>query len=275
MEKRKGSTEIPNFVLVNEVETGEIGHSGNRVSGEGQSKGNIMHFNPRVEFPAFDGSNPRQWVKKCAKYFNLCKIPDDQKVDLASMHLQGKAEVWFSSYILGRKHVDWDDFIVDLCARFRGDMGRQVVEEFNKLHQGGGLDDYLEAFEELKALLLLKNPTLPNDYFVDSFIGGLKPSIKYFVRAFHPKTLLEAVEYAKSHEETLEAIKRNQVLPRTITSNSHKGLLLLPMSYQGPRVNGPSQTTQLKPKTLTPAERAEKLAKGLCFFCNQHYEKGH
>jgi len=59
MEKRKGSTEIPNFVLVNDAETGEIGHSGNRVSGEGQSKGNIMHFNPRVEFPAFDGSNPR------------------------------------------------------------------------------------------------------------------------------------------------------------------------------------------------------------------------
>jgi len=122
---------------------------------------------------------------------------------------------------------------------------------------------------------LLKNPTLPNDYFVDSFIGGLKPSIKSFVRAFHTKTLPEAVEYARSQEETLEAIKRNQVLPRTIPANSHKGLLPLPRGYQGPRVNGPSQTTQLKPKTLTSAERAEKLAKGLCFFCDQHYEKDH
>ena len=82
------------------------------------------------------GALQRQWVKKCAKYFNLCKIPDDQKVDLALMHLLGKAKVWFSSYIIGRKHIEWDDFIVDLCARFRGDMGRQVVEEFNKLHQG-------------------------------------------------------------------------------------------------------------------------------------------
>jgi len=33
--------------------------------------------------------------------------------------------------------------------------------------------------------------------------------------------------------------------------------------------------TQNKPKTLTPAERAEKLAKGLCFFCDQPYERGH
>ena len=96
----------------------------------------------------------------------------------------------------------------------------------------GGLDDYLEAFEELKALSLLKI-TLPNDYFVDSLIGGLKPSIKSFVRAFHPKTLPKAVENAKSQEETLEAIKRSQVLPRTITANSQKGLLPLPTSYKG------------------------------------------
>jgi len=132
-----------------------------------------MHFNPKVEFPTFDGSNPRNWVKKCAKYFNLCRISDDQKVDLALMYLQGKAETWFSSYILGRNHIVWDDFIVDLCARFRDDMGRQVVEEFNKLNLIGELDDYLEKFEELKALLLLKNPSLSNNYFVDSFIGGL------------------------------------------------------------------------------------------------------
>ena len=33
MEKQKGSTEIPNFVLVNEAETGEIGHSGNSSEG--------------------------------------------------------------------------------------------------------------------------------------------------------------------------------------------------------------------------------------------------
>jgi len=89
------------------------------------------------------------------------------------MYLQGKAETWFSSYILGRNHIVWDDFIVDLCARFRDDMGRQVVEEFNKLNLIGELDDYLEKFEELKALLLLKNPSLSNNYFVDSFIGGL------------------------------------------------------------------------------------------------------
>jgi len=30
-----------------------------------------------------------------------------------------------------------------------------------------------------------------------------------------------------------------------------------------------------KPQTLTASERAEKLAKELCFFCDQPYERGH
>lgn len=117
LEKHKGNLEgsTPNFVLVNK---GESGQSGSSESGEVQSQGNIMHFNPKVEFPLFDGTNPRNWVRKYAKYFNLCKIPDDQKVNLASMYLHGKAEVPFGSYILGQRHVVWDDFIMDLCARF-------------------------------------------------------------------------------------------------------------------------------------------------------------
>jgi len=39
---------------------------------------------------------------------------------------------------------------VDLCARSRDDMGRQVVEEFDKLQQIGELDDYLENLRNSK-----------------------------------------------------------------------------------------------------------------------------
>ena len=75
-----------------------------------------FRFLPKLEFPSFDGSNPRNWVKKCSRYFSLCKIPDHQRVDVASIHLVGKAEMWFSSYIAVRRNVDWSDFIVDVCC---------------------------------------------------------------------------------------------------------------------------------------------------------------
>lgn len=66
---------------------------------------NSFQFNPKVEFPSFDGNDPKGWIKKCTRYFTLCKISDDQKANLASLHLKGIAETWFSSYVMGRRNV--------------------------------------------------------------------------------------------------------------------------------------------------------------------------
>ena len=115
---------------------------------------NSFRFLPKLEFPSFDGSNPRHWVKKCSRYFTLCKIPDSQRVDVASIHLIGKAEIWFASYVAVRKNVDWSDFIVDVCNRFKEELGSKVVEDFHKLQQLGSVEEYLDKFEDLKSLLL-------------------------------------------------------------------------------------------------------------------------
>jgi len=85
---------------------------------------------PKLEFPSFDGSNPRNWVKKCSRYFVLCKIPDSQRVDVASIYLTGKVETWFASYITIKRNVDWNDFIVDVCNRFREELGSKIMEAF-------------------------------------------------------------------------------------------------------------------------------------------------
>lgn len=81
----------------------------------------------------FDGLSPRNWIKKCGRYFNLRKIPEAQRVDLASIYLVGKAEIWISNYIAVKKSVQWDEFIMDVCARFKEELGSRVVEDFSKL----------------------------------------------------------------------------------------------------------------------------------------------
>jgi len=75
-------------------------------------------------------------------------------VDVASIHLIGKAEIWFASYVAVRKNVDWSDFIVDVCNRFKEELGSKVVEDFHKLQQLGSVEEYLDKFEDLKSLLL-------------------------------------------------------------------------------------------------------------------------
>lgn len=63
----------------------------------------------------------------------------NKKVDLASLYMIDKAEGWVSGYLSGRRNVDWDDFIVDLSARFKDDTSN-IVENFNKLSQQDNLE---------------------------------------------------------------------------------------------------------------------------------------
>ncbi|KAJ8440801.1 hypothetical protein Cgig2_000689 [Carnegiea gigantea] len=98
-----------------------------------------------------------------------------------------------------------------------------------------------------------------------------------FTRAFKPTTLTEAVNYARLQEATVQAMKaldRNKSL--SYQKLPQRGLLPTPTATGfKPLASPPTVMPANKPKTLTAAERAEKLAKGLCFFCDQVYEKGH
>jgi len=56
--------------------------------------------------------------------------------------------------------VTWEEFVVDMCARFRDNLNSKMVEDFNRLQQTGILDEYLEKFEELKALILIRTSNM-------------------------------------------------------------------------------------------------------------------
>ena len=61
---------------------------------EGRSK----YFNPilpKLEMPMFATGNPREWIRKCQKYFLNYQIPDNQKVEMIEMFLEGKDDNWF------------------------------------------------------------------------------------------------------------------------------------------------------------------------------------
>lgn len=59
------------------------------------------NHNSRVEFPYFDGApgaDPCSWLRKCERYFHYNHITEvEEKLELAVLHLNGKAEAWFFS----------------------------------------------------------------------------------------------------------------------------------------------------------------------------------
>lgn len=111
-------------------------------------------------------------------------------------------------------------------------------------------------------------------------MGGLKSGVKPFVKAFKPKTVSAAVEIARLQEETLKSI---QYKPSKFTPFGSK---TLPPLLPNPPVKPSSQPTHPVTKSFTPRNaknfkyipadvRAEKIAKGLCYYCDQPYDRNH
>ena len=92
-----------------------------------------LSFSPKLEFPRFNGDNPNEWIRKCSKYFKLCKIQDEQKVDLASLYITNKAATWVASYFALQPMVGWLKFCIAVRARFLGRSLDNAVENFNRL----------------------------------------------------------------------------------------------------------------------------------------------
>lgn len=248
-----------------------------------------LGMSPKLEFPKFSGTNPRIWVKKCCKYFSLCKIFDEQKVDLASLNMTDKAESWMMNYLFVRRIVvvDWNDFVVDLYARFKDSTGLDVVERFNRLQQQKSIEEYIDEFENLRSVMLMNNHVLPDSYILESFIGGLRPAVKPFVKAFKPVTIAHAMEYARLQEETLSSTVQTYRYNKQNYPTSKDGQNFSTLTnYKPPLL----PTPQTKPNTsliskivpnsrnyrYIPADvRQEKIAKGLCYYCDQPYSREH
>lgn len=95
--------------------------------------------------------------------------------------------------------MTWKLFQNDLITRFENPDSRDVHNAFNKLRQLGTVSEYEDSFEELRALVVA-HKGLSEDYFVSSFISGLKDHIKTSVRMFRPQLLVDAIFLAKQEE---------------------------------------------------------------------------
>ncbi|XP_070024853.1 uncharacterized protein [Nicotiana sylvestris] len=159
----------------------------------------------RVEMPYFDGVDPCAWLRKCERFFQHNHITDpQQKLEEVVLHLNGKAESWFFSYHISKGVVRWSDFTTEICRRFEGASNSKLnlIGKFKKVEQTGPVDEYLEKFEELKAWVLIRNPTIPEEFFLEFFIEGLKEEIRHTVKMLDPYSFNKLVEKAR-HKENL------------------------------------------------------------------------
>lgn len=93
------------------------------------------------ELPSFEGHEPKLWISKCERYFNLYRTPDNQKVKAVALYLNGLADTWYHSLVLSMGKVNIDELLI----QFGEGLMRDIVEEFNKLNQLGLLMNLWES----------------------------------------------------------------------------------------------------------------------------------
>ncbi|KAH9685457.1 hypothetical protein KPL70_013962 [Citrus sinensis] len=232
---------------------------------QGESAGERQPIPPRVaklDFPKYSGDDPTEWVNRVTQFFYYQETSEDQRVVLASYHLEGEANQWWQwlrrAYQEDGQTVTWNTFVEEMWARFGPTECEDFDEALSRVQQTGTLRDYQKEFERLGN----KVHGWTQRALVGTFMGGLKPEISEEIRLFRPKTLKEAISLARMKDEQ---IARQRKLIRPTFSNR--------TTTTSPIVNKNSPATPFK--KLTWEEMQRRRAQGLCFNCNKKFTAGH
>nr|CAD1832908.1 unnamed protein product [Ananas comosus var. bracteatus] len=195
------------------------------------------------------------------------------------MHLEDKADTWFQGFLAESETVSWERFAEEICKRFDEKGLCDVVEEFNKLAQSGSVEEYQEQFEDLRARILTTGSQFTPEYFLSSFLSGLKEEVRAAVKMFKPRTLVQAFEQAKLQEQIMAAmLKKSKQMIRAHSGTS------IPGSYRGTgSTTTGREVDSLKGQHKFASDRAipnrqlieQRRAAGLCFKCGDKYSPGH
>ncbi|KAH0747437.1 hypothetical protein KY285_009094 [Solanum tuberosum] len=218
------------------------------------------------------------------QFFAMDEVPYDQRVRVASIHLDGEAIAWHRSHLKSRNSIidpSWSEYVLAVNERF-GEEFEDSMEALKNLQQTEDVRTYQAEFDRL-----LNGVNLSNENAISCFLGGLKTELNKAVRMQAPKTLMQAYKLAKLQEEVFDAQAKSWGIRN---SRSQNDLLPTPSRFQGVQKPIFSSTTVKKPyepnanrfsngnagrTLLTAAEMDEKRAKRLCFLCDEKYMPGH
>jgi hypothetical protein len=141
-------------------------------------------------------------------------IPAEYRVKWDLGHIQGQAKTWISTSGINLHTLSWEQLSQVLIDHFLDTVPNDPMDQLQLLKQVTSVNAYIDTYETWMTQMKRERPYLPQDFFVDRFISGLKENIKHNVHCQKPESLLSAYWYARQYEKAfLSAMKR--VVPAT------------------------------------------------------------
>ncbi|GKB34694.1 retrotransposon gag domain, retroviral aspartyl protease [Tanacetum coccineum] len=127
----------------------------------------------KIDFPIFSGGDPRGWLLKAEKYFRYYQIPDEEKVEIASMHLEGDALDLYS-WLSDGQVIFWEELVQAFTKNF-GPAEFQNPDEFLcSIKQTGSVQEYRQEFAKRSSRV----SNWPDHCLLGVFLNGLKDELK-------------------------------------------------------------------------------------------------
>ncbi|GKB39215.1 peroxidase 64 [Tanacetum coccineum] len=219
----------------------------------------------KIDFPNFSGRDPRGWLLKAEKYFRYYQIPDEEKVEIASMHLEGDALDLYAWLSDDHSLTFWEELVQAFTKNF-GPAEFQNPDEFLcSIKQTGSVQEYRQEFTKRSSWV----SNWPDHCLLGVFLNGLKDELKSDVRIHKPHTVYSAMSLALEFESKLTNHRPGKNASWTLNLKPSK-----PDSK--PTTFTPAQTTQPKTNFQTfETEKQNRFLKGECFRCGDKYGPRH
>jgi hypothetical protein len=125
---------------------------------------------PKLTFPRFDGeSDPLPWLNKCDGFFRgYCTLEED-RVWMASLHLDGVAVQWFFQLERDLGVISSLRFAEYVSLRFGPPIRSNTLGQIKELQRTGSVEEYQRQF----LALVCRCENLPRQHHIDLFTAGL------------------------------------------------------------------------------------------------------
>ncbi|XBI72263.1 hypothetical protein VPH35_066259 [Triticum aestivum] len=228
---------------------------------------------PSVDFPKFDGENPKLWQTRCVDYFAMFDTDPNLWIAVAAMQFEGAATRWLLSVQHKFVRSSWEDFCTAVLNRFGRNQHQSLVRKLYRLKQTGTVEEYINQFSELMDQLTAYEPEPDMLHYTTGFIDGLKVNVRMVVAVQRPADLDTAYSIAAVQEEMggheAETVSKKYTAPMF----PHSDRMVPSKHVEEHKTSDKSKTTGSEDKLATL--KAYRRAKGLCFICGERWGRDH
>jgi hypothetical protein len=235
---------------------------------------------PKLNFPVFDGDNPKLWLSRATDYFDLYEVEHHRWIIVASMHFVAPTSRWLQSVQHKIKSCSWKTFADMVLDRFGRDQHELLIRQLFHIKQSSSVADYVDRFAELVDQLASYENNPDPLHFTMRFIDGLREELRAPVLIQLPTDLDTAYVLAKLQEEVAVPGRRRE-FKKNDYGFPHKQDV--PPSSLLPAAGKLNRTVMASPETSKPRSvsdrwsslKAYRRAQGLCQHCAEKWTKDH